>query len=171
VLIPGDLLDFEDGPDGLASPNNRWQHGVIASGPGLGASGTQGWATNLAGSHGNNWREFLYLPPIELDPDDDALLTFALWVNAGSGDGLSVERLTSAGDWATITPITPAYDSTAIGIPAWRIQRDDLEYVPAEFALAPYAGQTVLLRFAFRSNSVSVSSGAYIDDLSIQLVE
>jgi hypothetical protein len=171
-LLPGDLLDFEEGPDGLATTGSDWQHGVIVTGPGIGWSGTQGWATNLGGPYGANWRQYLHLPPIDLTGGEEALLTFRLWLDARSGDGLSVERLTSAGEWATLLPETPAYDATdALGRPAWRNQRDDGDYVRAEVSLVPWAGQMVRLRLAFRSDGSYQGPGAYIDDVAVEEVE
>ncbi|MGM0577986.1 MAG: PKD domain-containing protein [Myxococcota bacterium] len=170
TLAPGDQVNFEGGPGGLVASGGDWAHGVFASGPGTGWSGTQGWATGLSGNYAGNTREFLYLPPIDLSAGGSATLSFRLWLSGANGDGLSVEVWDEAAGWSTLHPDLPAYDAVdATGRPAWRYQTRRGDYVWAAFSLDPWTGETVRLRFAWRTDGSWSNPGAYIDDLAVDL--
>jgi hypothetical protein len=168
MLTPGTYLDFEADDGALVASSADWRHGVVASGPGTGWSGSQAWATNLAGSYTNNLREYAYLPPVDLTGVSAATISFRLWMEGSTGDGVSVEAWYPGNGWATLHPDTPAYESTdAEGRPAWRSQSPRGRYVWAALPLDAFAGGTVRLRLALRSDGAWTAVGAYVDDLAI----
>ena len=57
-----------------ARPGGAWERGSVTSGPGSAFSGSQAWATNLAGNFGTSERSYLYLPPVDLAGSVEATL-------------------------------------------------------------------------------------------------
>ena len=87
-------------------------------------------------------------------------------MRGSNDDGLSVEIWNAASGWQLVPAATPAYDSTdGIGQAAWYSQYSG-GYRFAAVSLAPWAGETVRLRLAFRSNTFNASSGAFLDDFA-----
>jgi len=180
TLVPPASFDFETSDGQLAAmqtfpddtepmPDDRWRHGVIASGPGVAASGTRVWATVLNGNYADLDRSYLYLPAIDLRGLTGADLSFRLWASCYGGDGLSVEAESDEGTWAALTPLTPAYNGVdGNGQPAWNTAGSQTDYSLVIVRLDAYAGKArVKLRLAFRSNAGAVLHGAYVDDLGI----
>jgi hypothetical protein len=98
------------------------------------------------------------------------VLSFWAWdhTEGGTFDGWNLKVSTNGGqNFTTVSTVTPAYPlddprkarlgrrSLAAG---WQNYRADL---------TAYAGQTVILRFAFRSDGATVFPGVYIDDLVV----
>jgi hypothetical protein len=168
MLVPGDLLDFEGDDGGLATNRTVWQHGVPVSGPGAAYSGSQAWATNLSGNPLANASEALHLPPVDLTGATDPTLTFRLYANTSTGDGVRLELLEPTGEWATVVPDRPEYDATiAGGGLGWRQQRYLSDWTWAAASLAPWAGEIVQLRLLYRSDGIYMGPGVYIDDLGL----
>ena len=157
--------DLETDNGGFATRRTLWEYGAPASGPGAAASGARVWATDLSGNFFNDAREYLYSPPLEIPAGVNASFGFHLWMSGSSGDGVSVEIWDDVLGWQLVPAGTPAYDSTdGIGQQAWRTQTGAYHF--AAVSLAPWAGATVRLRLAFRSNGFNGSTGAYVDDFA-----
>jgi len=180
VITPPALFDFEASDGGFAAmqtfpsgtepaPDDRWGHGVVASGPNVAYSGTRVWATVLNGNYVDLDRSYLYLPAINLGGLSSADLSFRFWMRAYSSDGLSVEAQTSNGSWVGVSPLTPVYEGTdGDGKPAWNNAGRQNGYALAILPLDAFAGQSALmLRFAFRSNGGAANVGAYVDNLAV----
>ncbi len=175
-LNPADLLgagwtidtqtDLETDNGGFATRRTLWEYGAPASGPGAAASGARVWATELSGNFFNSAREYLYVPPLDVPAGVDASFGFHLWTRGSNNDGVSVEIWDAVNGWQLVPAATPAYDSTdGIGQNAWYSQYSG-GYRFAAVSLTPWAGETVHLRFAFRSNTFNVQAGAYLDDFA-----
>lgn len=63
--------------------------------------------------------------------------------------------------------MTPAYNLTVGGESAWGGHQSSAGWQEVVADLSAYAGQTVALRFAFRSDSSVVYPGIYIDDVIV----
>lgn len=169
TLTIGGFLDFEVGPQGLATLPRRklWEHGVVRSGPSLGYSGTRAWATELDGDHFGDAFEPVYLPRLDLTGATHPILAFRLWARAGLDDGASVQIEDGSG-WQDVDPEFPAYDErTAAGGPRWNSQRYRNDYVLAAVDLEPWAGRKVRARLVFRSGCCGTDSGVYVDDVGL----
>ena len=179
TLALGVPLDFEADDGGLAGmrelypglgarPGGAWERGSVTSGPGSAFSGSQAWATNLAGNFGTSERSYLYLPPVDLAGSVEATLGFRLHSRVHIADGISVEFLAPDGVWVTLIPTTPAYNVTdAAGASAWGTVGDTNDYAQVLVPLTLLSGPVGHLRFAFRSNTSGYSVGAYIDDVRV----
>ncbi|MRR10423.1 T9SS type A sorting domain-containing protein, partial [bacterium] len=156
------------------------QYGVPTSGPGAAHSGTQLWATNLAGNYANNSNSTLTLPVINGLP---AAMTLELWHwHSFEGtstlyDGGNVKASTDGGSsWAVITPAGgytgTAYASTP-GVGGQQIFGGSSGgWLKKSFDLASYAGQDLTLRLHFGSDNVVNSyPGWYVDDIMVYGVD
>lgn len=97
-------------------------------------------------------------------------VTFRLWVDTegGSYDGANLKISTDGGmTFVPLTTVTPAYPLTIGGEPAWGGHQSSLGWQAMEADLSAYAGQTVRLQFAFRSDSSGTYPGVYLDDLHL----
>ena len=164
---------FEGGcPPGGWTLNPDWQCGVPTSGPGSAYSGSQCLATVLAGNYANNlaWASaYSQTPPIDLSAAAEPLLSFWAWYNTESCcDGWHVEISTDNGaTFSLVTTVTPAYNGTVNSQQAWRGNLSASGWQPFLVDLLAYQGQTVILRFAFRSDGSVVNPGVYIDDVRV----
>ena len=159
--------DFESGAGGWThgGTSDQWQLGNPTSGPNQAFSGTNVWATNLAGPYSNNTNNFLLSPPITLGLRP--VLTFQHFLDAESTfDGGVVEITT---DGTTFTKITPAggYPSSISGLGGDAYSGSLGGYTKQTFDLSDFAGQTVQIRFHFFSDSSVTAAGWYIDDFKV----
>ncbi|MCK4940960.1 immune inhibitor A [candidate division WOR-3 bacterium] len=166
--------DFESSNGNFvpAPVTGAWEWGVPTSGPGAAHSGTQLWATILAGVYANNANWTLTSQDYYDATEDNPLISFFHWYDIeGYYDGGNVKYSTDNGTtWLLLHPVG-GYDDLAYsgnaGIPAescfcgisagWEAE---------EFIIPVNAGQTVKLRFHFGTDASVTYPGWYIDDLA-----
>jgi bacillopeptidase F (M6 metalloprotease family)/subtilisin family serine protease len=154
-VTPGWSTDLESDPVGWehGGTNDPWQWGQPTSGPGTAHSGSNLWATNLAGQYANNTNAYLLMPPIDLTGGTGAVLDFWHWYELESGYDYG-DIFVSADYGQTFTPI-----ATFNGVgTTWQKVRIDLN---------PYAGQVVMLLFNLSTDSSVTKLGWYMDDLAL----
>jgi transglutaminase-like putative cysteine protease len=159
--------DFENGPVGWThgGSQDEWELGVPTYGPASAHSGANCWGTNLDGPYANNDDCWLESPQVDLSGLASANLSFWVWnsvqdMNGYRNDPVWVEI---SRDGTTFCPLSSWMggvnddpEITAVG--GWsRVFLD----------LAQYLGDTVRLRFGFRSDNSIVFAGSYIDDVRI----
>ncbi|MGB0592077.1 MAG: PKD domain-containing protein, partial [Myxococcota bacterium] len=178
TLVPGMLLDF-DGDDGdlmpmtevggLSVTGGLWEHGIPTSGPNRAHSGSKVWATRLSSGYANFDVGYLHLPLIDLTTATDPTLSFFFWVDAPSGDGLSLEIYNEDSmQWDPMLPSFPDYNGIdGHGKSCWGTNRELDYYGLVIVSLAEYAGREIRVRLAFRANNITKGYGAYIDDLAL----
>jgi len=166
------LEDFEGGcPAGWALSGD-WQCGTPTAGPSAAYSGTTCLGTVINGSYSNNQGYASCTadsPPIALPAGAEPYLSFYLWLNTESGyDGVNVKVSSDGGsNFTLLTNVDPPYVGTLAGEEAWYGNQSAQGWHQVVADLAGYAGQTVVLRFAFRSDSLYTYPGAYLDDVAI----
>ena len=94
-------------------------------------------------------------------------LSWLAWVQTEACcDGYHLEVSTNGGaSWQVVAGVTPAYNTTFEGQAAW--SGGSSAWAPYSADLSAYAGQHIMLRFAFHSDSSVVYPGVYIDDVLI----
>jgi hypothetical protein len=164
--------DFEATEGGFAGDND-WQWGTPTSGPGGAHSGVNLWATILDGNYTvGPLLSTLTSPPLGLG--SGGVLTFWQWYSTESTfDGGNVKISTDGGStWELITPQSgyTGVLSTSFGNP---IGGEAAFYglsggwVQATFDLTAYAGQSIIIKFDFGSDSSVDDPGWYIDDFVV----
>ncbi|NUO48710.1 MAG: hypothetical protein HOV80_07630 [Polyangiaceae bacterium] len=148
-------------PENVGPPaaKNGWQ--VIATKIGSVYSINQSYDTAVADS-----------PPINLAGATSPVLSFWAWehTEGGSFDGWNLKISTNGGADFTQVPaasVTPTYNLTVGGQPAWGGNHSTEGWHNFQVDLSAYAGQSVILRFAFRSDGATVQPGVYIDDIFV----
>jgi hypothetical protein len=109
-------------------------------------------------------------PPIDLTMATSPQLTFWAWDHSegGSFDGWNLKVSTDGGQsYTVISDVTPAYDLMIANQPAWGGNHSSEGWRLHSADLTAYAGQTIRLRFAFRSDGATVFPGVYLDDLFV----
>jgi len=150
--------------------NGDWQVGTLGTGgPAACSSPPYCAATNLNGDYSTSmaWGSHcLTTGDISLAGLSTAELSFKSWWEAETGwDGGNVQ-VYSNGTWVNPTGVTPAYHTTLLDSQAcW--QFEDMVWKDHSVDLTPYVGQTIKLRFCFRSDSIGNYAGWYLDDLMI----
>ncbi len=154
-----------------------WGCGAPTSGPNAASAGTGVLATNLAGNYTTGMRYASATadsPPISLVGTNAPVLSFKGWYRSESNyDGFKLQVSTDAGaSFADVTGVTPAYGNiggtccSAETGPAWNGTGTSWQNFSLD--LSPYAGQTIILRFAFTSDTSGTEHpGAYIDEMLI----
>ena len=171
-------LYFEDNLENGCPPpgwtlGGDWECGTPAGpGPGAAYEGATCLGTQIDGNYNNNQTYAMAIaqtPPIDLGTAIEPVLQFATWISTESCcDGVNLKISNDGGaTFSALTSVTPAYNLN-VGLEAawggtvfatgWQIFTADL---------AAYAGQSVILRFSFRSDFSNVGPGAYIDDLLV----
>ncbi len=163
---------FEVCPSGWTFGGD-WECGSPTFGPTAPHSGSGVIATVLDGVYSVNQSYTTTVadsPPIDLTTATSPKLSFWAWTHTegGSFDGWNVKVSTNGGtSFTTVSTVTPAYPLTVGGQPAFGGDHSDDGWQNYQVDLSAYAGQTVILRFAFRSDGASVYPGVYIDDLFV----
>jgi len=159
--------DFENGPVGWThgGSQDEWELGVPTYGPTSAHSGSNCWGTNLDGPYANNDDCWLQSPRIDLSNLASANLSFWIWnrVQGHYGQVFDPVWVEVSRDGSTFLPLTSWMggvndDPEITGIGGWSHVFLDL---------AQYLGDTVRLRFRFRSDSSAVFAGSYIDDVLV----
>jgi hypothetical protein len=162
---------LESDAGGLWTDGTLFEYGPPSSGPGVAATGSRVWATNLSGSYFTSAREHLYLPPMDLSSATAPVLSFELWCDGYSGDGLSVEVLDDSLGWTHVATVTPGYDGTdGLGLGAWQVQGSGSTYQSVDVDLGAWTGAgngRRLFRLAYRSETGSTLAGCYLDDFTL----
>ena len=163
--------DFEQNDGGFTSNSpSGWQWGEPSAGGITAYSGIKVWATNLSGFYVDNAHWYLDSPAIQLE-NNPMLEFYHLHYFEGSStlwDGGNVSISTNGGiSFGLLTPIG-GYDGniSALSQPGYGGTRTEWEL--AQFSLAPYANQEIMLRWHFGSDySQHDYYGWYIDDVAI----
>ena len=109
-------------------------------------------------------------PPIDLTAATSPVLSFWVWqhTEGGTFDGWNARISINGGQsFTTLTTVTPAYAYTIANQPAWGGDHSAEGWQPYSVDLTAYAGKSVILRFAFRSDGATVFPGVYIDDITV----
>ena len=160
-------------PDGWTLTGD-WECGVpTVVGPATAYAGTQCLATQIAG----NYHDLLAWdantatsPDIDLTAVPNPILTFRMWLftEGATYDGANLQISTDGGmTYSVLTTVMPAYPLNIAGKPAWGGYLSAAGWQLVQADLSAYTGQTIRLRFAFRSDSSGNFPGVYIDDLFV----
>jgi len=109
-------------------------------------------------------------PTINLTGATTPMLSFWAWdhTEGGSFDGWNLKISTNNGQSFTqVTTVTPAYDLNIAGQPAWGGDHSTDGWRNFSADLSAYIGQSVILRYAFRSDGATVRPGVYIDEVVV----
>ncbi|MCC6552119.1 MAG: immune inhibitor A [Polyangiaceae bacterium] len=166
--------NFENGcPPGGWTLGGDWQCGTPSgAGPGGCHAGTYCIGTVMTGNY-NNSQSFgvaiAQTPPIGLGGATEPILSFYAWVYAESSfDGVNLKVSTNGGaTFSLITGVSPAYNGTAGGEEVWTGTAFNSGWQMFTVNLAAYVGQSIILRWDFRSDGSVVYPGAYIDDIVV----
>ncbi|MGC9424197.1 T9SS type A sorting domain-containing protein, partial [Vibrio sp.] len=167
--------DFEE-DDGEFSPTpstNAWEWGEPTAGGISAYSGVNLWATNLEGYYGVDNADWYLDSPSFTVPDSGRLYFYHYYNFEGSKgektlwDGGNVKLSMDGGPFTLITPVG-GYDGTIIGLGESGFGGTSDGWEQVEFDLEDYAGQEVILRWHFGSDtSVNNYYGWYIDDVLV----
>jgi cysteine-rich repeat protein len=167
------MEDFEGGCPAGWTLSGDWQCGTPSGvGPTAAHSGTLCLGTVISGSYNNGLNYATCTadsPAIALPAGAEPYLSFSLWLDTESGyDGVNVKISTDGGNnFTQLTGVDPPYVGTLDGEEAWYGNQSSAGWQQVTADLAAYAGQNVVLRFAFRSDFSGVDPGAYLDDVAV----
>jgi hypothetical protein len=161
-------------PNGWALTGD-WQCGAPTSGPYAAHSGVSLLATQLAGTYSDSMAYASCTatsPAIDLTAVATPKLSFWVWMDTelSTGgtlyDAFNLKISTDNGATFTqVNSVSPAYTGTSSSESAWGGHVSAWQRYTAD--LTAYGNHSVMLRFAFHSDSVSTYAGVYIDDLTI----
>jgi hypothetical protein len=177
AAVPGCSVYYKEGfevcPAGWTLAGD-WECGVPQSvGPPAAHTGNGVLATNVNGVYSVNQSYTTAVadsPPIALTSATSPTLSFWAWVHTEGGtfDGWNLKVSSNNGQaFTTVTSVSPAYPLTVGGQPAWGGNHSAEGWLPYSADLSAYAGKTIIVRFAFRSDAATVYPGVYIDDLVV----
>ncbi len=154
--------NFDSGDGGFtASGVTSWAWGAPTSGPGSAHSGSNVWATTLAGDYGTNEDGYVTSPPIDLSgyTNHEFILTWWQYLVTESGfDFASVEVSDNGGGtWAVVYG-----EASGAVSPAWTRQAVRLE---PSFAVSNFR-----VRFHLRSDASANFPGFYLDDVEVRAI-
>lgn len=160
-------------PDGWTLTGD-WECGVPANvGPATAATGAQCIATRIASRYtpDESWDGTTATSPeVALPAGVPERLEFRAWVHTEGStyDGFQVQVSADGGaTFSALTEVSPAYSLVVDGRPAWGGDESALGWQRYEADLSAYQGQTVRIRFAFRSDASAERAGVYIDDVVV----
>jgi hypothetical protein len=166
------FVDSIDACPGTWTLSGEWQCGAPTSGPLAAFSGTNVLATILTGNYSNNqaWAtNTASSAPISLAGTTAPVLRFRVWYRTeGSLDGFNVKISTNGGTtYALATAVTPAFTGTIGGEMGWGGSTGHQFWDEYVVDLAAFAGMSVNVRFAMRTDGSVTYPGVYIDDVVI----
>lgn len=109
-------------------------------------------------------------PVIDLTQATAPMVSFWAWDHTEGGvfDGWNLKISTNAGmSYAQIMTVTPAYPLNIAGQPAWGGDHSAAGWRNYMADLSAYAGQSVKLRWSFRSDPATVKPGVYVDEVVV----
>lgn len=159
--------DFESGPSGWTHGGtlDEWELGLPTYGPASAHSGQNCWGTNLDGPYSNNEDCWLESPPLDLSGLACADLSFWIWNSVQDVYGQVYDPV-----WVEISRDGAAFDPLSSRMGG---VNDDPEIAAVGgwsrvfLDLFQYLGDTVRLRFRFRSDDSVVFAGCHIDDVQV----
>jgi hypothetical protein len=164
---------FETCTDGWTLGGD-WQCGQPANvGPLTAHTGNSVIATQITGNYTVNQTFTTTVadsPPIDLTQAIKPTLSFWAWddTEGSTFDGWNLKVSTNAGATFTeVMTVTPAYSLMIVGQPAWGGDHSAAGWQNYSADLSAYAGQTIILRYAFRSDGATVFPGVYLDDVVV----
>jgi hypothetical protein len=164
---------FEACPGGWSLAGD-WQCGTPTNvGPSAAHSGTGVLGTLLSGNYGPNQAFASAVadsPPIDLVRATNPMASFWAWdhTEGGTSDGWNLAISADGGQsFAVVTAVTPPYSLTIAGQPAWGGDHSAEGWQNFRADLTAYAGRSVILRLAFRSDAATGLPGVYLDDLVV----
>lgn len=177
TVVPGCTIYFKEYfevcPNGWTFGGDWECGGPLNVGP---ESAHNGWnvaATNLDGNYSTNQSFDVAIadsPPISLAGATSPVLSFWGWerTEGGSFDGWNLKVSTNGGQSFTqVTTVSPPYPLTVGGQPAWGGNHAAEGWRNFQADLSAFAGQTIILRFAFKSDGAAVYPGVYLDDIFV----
>jgi Immune inhibitor A peptidase M6 len=147
-----------------------WECGQpIGPGPGAAYDGMKCLGTQIDGFYNDN-QSFAITnatsPPINLGGTMNPQLQFRMWYETEfSYDGVNVKISTDGVNFNQAMNVNPPYNDF-IGEATWG-GYDGLMWSLYTVDLSAYAGQTIYVRFSFRSDGSITYSGVYIDSVTI----
>jgi hypothetical protein len=149
-----------------------WECGTpVTVGPATAFEGVKCIGTQIDANYSNNQlftTAVATSPPISLAGTTTPLLTFRMW-NQTEGsvyDGANLKVSTDGVSFTQVMNVNPAYN-VSIGEQAWGGLQSALGWQIVTADLTAYAGQTIYLRYAFKTDGSVVYPGIYIDQLVI----
>lgn len=148
-------------------PNTYAYYGQVIGNPSYNPwnayEGTQMWSSLMGDPNGNSPKvRNLTLSALDL-PAGTPVLEFMTNYSLGTGDAGYVEISTDGGvNWTTLS-------GTAGGTPLSSYSGVAGSWLPANYDLSAYAGQTVKLRFRYTNMSGATNAGWCIDDVRISV--
>ncbi len=161
---------FEACPHGWSFAGN-WECGAPSNvGPAAAHGGAGVLATRLAANYddlASYATDTATSPTFDLTTATAPRASFWVWLDTKAGaDGFNLKVSADGGaSYQAVTSVAPAYDGVAGAEAAWSADRSLFGWQKYTADLTAYAGKTVSLRFAFRSDSGNTAPGVYIDDL------
>ncbi len=164
--------DFEDACPGDWTFGESWECGIPTSGPGSAYSGTQCIATGLTANYPvyMEWAtSTVTSPSIDLAGAVNPVLSFEMWLytEGSSYDGVNLLVSTDGVVFVLLETDKP-YTNLIDTQQAWGGNESTLGWQHVEADLSAYAGTTIYLRFAARSDGSAQYAGAYIDDVVVR---
>jgi hypothetical protein len=151
-----------------------WQCGAPSIvGPATAYSGTQCLGTILGGLYSNNQAYGVAVadsPSISLVGAVNPSVQFRAYVHTEGSvfDGFNLKVSTDGGvNHTLVSAVMPSYNLTILGQPAWGGPQQASGWQLFTADLSAFAGQSVKLRFDFRSDGSIINPGVYIDDVIV----
>jgi len=168
---------FETCPPAGWTLNGDWKCGVSTNGPPSAEDGTKMIGTGLTTNYMNNdayATTTAISPPINLAGATSPQLSFWMWVDSegNSFDGANLNVSQNGGSTYSLLATSKPYNLTIATQSAWGGEESPAtgqnlgwQHVTAD--LTAYAGKTVQLKFAFRSDGSDQFPGFFIDNMVI----
>ena len=164
---------FEVCPNGWTLAGD-WECGVpINVGPPAAHTGNGVLATNIEGVYSSSQSFTTAVansPPIDLTLATNPMLSFWAWdhTEGGTFDGWNLKVSSNGGmTYTPVATVTPPYPLTIQSQPSWGGNNSGAGWRNYQADLTAFAGQSIIIRFAFRSDAATVYAGVYIDDLYV----
>jgi bacillopeptidase F (M6 metalloprotease family) len=108
-------------------------------------------------------------PAISLVGTTNPLLTFRMWLRTEGSiyDAANLKISTDGTNFTQVMNVTPAYNVTVASEQGWGGDQSALGWQIVSADLTAYVGQTIYLRYAFRTDGSVVYPGVYIDQVLI----